>query len=917
MEFVLIGLLLLSFPIIAIVALVKSINLAQQLQTMEQRFEALERRLAGASGAVPAPPQPSPVPPPESAPSTAAMPPILAEPAPSAPVEPTPEPSAASPPEPPMRRPPPEEPAVTAEQPAQPELSFEERFGTRWTVWVGGLALALGGIFLVHYSIEQGLIGPKLRLFFGALLAAALIAAGERARRQENRTGFAGLPSAHIPSILTAAGTTVAYAVVYAAYALYGFLGPALAFVLLGAVALATLAAALLHGPWLAALGVAGAYVTPLLIASAEPNYWALYVYLAVVSAAAFALARIRLWRWLAFAAVGFGIFWVLPGMHVAHVDALGAHLFHVAVGFALVTAMIVSGLLFGPPADPGRIDSVSSLALSVYLIGALLLVLASRHDPAALTVFTALVATTVVISWRAEAAAAALPVAAALAALMIARWAFDAEIAGLIAAPGSAGEAAPQPWRADLGPHLALGFGFAALFGLSGYLAQGRSDGPIVPLLWSASGMLAPLLILIALYWRIAGFERSIPFAGVALLLAALNGLATEQLSKRTPRPGLAAAEALYATGAISALALALTFSLEKGWLTIALALMVPGIAWIAERRPLPMLRWLAAAVVALVMARVAWEPRIVGSDVGTTPIFNWLLYGYGVPTVAFWYAGHLLRKRADDQPARMVDAAAILFTVLFASLQIRHLTNNGDIYGRGGGLAELGLQVCVGLAMAIGLERLRERTKSIVHDAGALIIAALTATAIVLGLFLAGNPLFTGEPVGGAFINLILLGYAMPAILAIALALQTRHVRPQAYRICAAVLSIGLALAYLMLEVRRLYHGPVLSRGPTTDAEQWTYSVVLLAFGVVLLLAGIALRSQPARLASAAVTMIAVAKVFLFDMADLTGIWRALSFIGLGLVLVGTGWLYQRLLFPARRPASEAASRASAPTT
>jgi uncharacterized membrane protein len=27
-------------------------------------------------------------------------------------------------------------------------------------VWIGGLALALGGIFLVRYTIEQGLLGP-------------------------------------------------------------------------------------------------------------------------------------------------------------------------------------------------------------------------------------------------------------------------------------------------------------------------------------------------------------------------------------------------------------------------------------------------------------------------------------------------------------------------------------------------------------------------------------------------------------------------------------------------------------------------------------------------------------------------------------------------------------------------------------
>ena len=79
----------------------------------------------------------------------------------------------------------------------------------------------------------------------------------------------------------------------------------------------------------------------------------------------------------------------------------------------------------------------------------------------------------------------------------------------------------------------------------------------------------------------------------------------------------------------------------------------MVPGIAWIAGRRPLPMLRWAAAAVVVLVILRIGWEPRIVGSDVGTTPIFNWLLYGYGVPAAAFWPGGQLLRRRRDDVPS------------------------------------------------------------------------------------------------------------------------------------------------------------------------------------------------------------------------------------------------------------------------
>ena len=622
-------------------------------------------------------------------------------------------------------------------RPAEPErvISFEEKFGTRWTVWIGGVALALGGIFLVKYSIEAGLIGPGLRLFFGALLAARLVVGGEWARRQKQLAGFAALPAADIPSILTAAGTTVAYATVYAAYGLYGFLDPAFAFVLLGAVALATLGAALLHGPALAALGLVGAFVTPLLVASTAPNYWALYIYLAVVTAAAFALALVRLWQWLALIAVAFGFFWLLPGITDSGVDALAAHLFHVAVGYALSAALIVAGLFYGPSSEPGKIDPLSVIVLSVYGVGALILVLASRHDPAALTIFTVLTIATVAIAWRTDAAAGAVPVAAVLASIVILRWALAPEIAHLIAGPGAAGAAAPQPWNADIGPHIALGLLFAVLFGAGGFLAQGRSPSPLIPILWSAAGIATPLLILIALYYRIAGFERSIPFAGLALLLAALNGFATEELGKRAPRPGLAASGALYATGTVAALALALTFALEKGWLTVALALMVPGIAWIANERPFPMLRWLAAAAVVLVVARVGWEPRIVGSDVGTTPIFNWILYGYGVPAISFWVAGHLLRKRADDQPSRMVDSAAILFTVLTAFLEIRHFMNGGDIYRHTSALGELALQVCTGLAMTIGLEHVRHRTGSVVHDIGALVIAALTFGAIVLG--------------------------------------------------------------------------------------------------------------------------------------------------------------------------------------
>jgi uncharacterized membrane protein len=328
----------------------------------------------------------------------------------------------------------------------------------------------------------------------------------------------------------------------------------------------------------------------------------------------------------------------------------------------------------------------------------------------------------------------------------------------------------------------------------------------------------------------------------------------------------------------------------------------MAPGIAWVERQRPLPALRWTAAAVVALVVVRIGWEPRIVGSDIGTTPIFNWLLWGYGVPAASFWAAGYLLRKRADDTPARMADSAAILFTVLTAFLQIRHYIY-GDIYRFSTVLTEIALHICVGLALVIGLERLRERTHSVIHNIGALIIFGLTLAAIVFGPVLGRNPMLPfsrGLDVGGLVFNVLLLAYGLPAILAAALALMTRNTRPQSYRAVAAVTAVTLALLYLTLEVARFYQGPVIQLSAVSDAEQYTYSAVWLVFGVALLITGFYLRSQPLRYCSAAVVIITVVKVFLFDMAGLTGV---------GLVLVGIGLLYQRLLYrPAAPPAAGA---------
>ncbi|MHC2390922.1 putative membrane protein [Bradyrhizobium liaoningense] len=565
--------------IIAIVAFLIAIKASSQAAELRRRLSSLEEMFYAQRQVQPPPLMPAPVQ--TEAPATApAEPPPLA-----------PEPEVAPPP--PAAAdvsPPPFETGLEAGAPPPlpaPARGFEERLGTRWVVWIGGLALALGGFFMVRYSIEAGLLGPGVRVFLGGLFALALLGAGEWTRRKEAISSIQALPIANIPAILTAAGTAVAFATIYAAYALYGFLVPATAFVLLGLVALGTLAAALLHGPALAGLGVVGAFVTPILVSSGKPDYWALYIYLAIVTAASFGLARIRLWRWLAVTTIVFAVLWIFPGLDAAELQ-VAPHAFHVIAGFVLAALLVVCGFMFGPGIEDGEIEPVSSSALGAYLFGAMLIVLSSSHADLALIAFTLLVAGTLFVAWRAPAATGALGAAAATVFIVFAEWAVRANPDMLVLPGGPMPGIGPTATDGAVTLHLVTAAIFAAGFGIAGFLAQGRSNSAIIPVVWSAAGVATPIAILVALYARIAHLDRSIPFAILAVLLAAAFGAATEALTRRETRPGVAISTALFATGTLGALALALTFALEKGWLTIALALMSLGTAWISMQRPI-----------------------------------------------------------------------------------------------------------------------------------------------------------------------------------------------------------------------------------------------------------------------------------------------------------------------------------------
>src|SRR5262245_55913398 len=146
---------------------------------------------------------------------------------------------------------------------------LEERITARWMVWLGAVTIALAGTFLVKHAIDREWLTPLARVALGSILGIALIVAGAWSRRRPGMTDFGPGP---VAAALTASGLFVAFASLYAAYALYGLIHPLLAFAALSTLALAGLALALLHGRFVAILGLLGGYLTPVLVHAAEPE---------------------------------------------------------------------------------------------------------------------------------------------------------------------------------------------------------------------------------------------------------------------------------------------------------------------------------------------------------------------------------------------------------------------------------------------------------------------------------------------------------------------------------------------------------------------------------------------------------------------------------------------------------------------
>src|SRR5690606_24908412 len=194
--------------------------------------------------------------------------------------------------------------AVTSSLPREPGLADRllENIRSNWMIWLGGLCVGLAGVFMVRYSIEQGLLGPQARVVLSLLAGIGLHGAAEWLRRHKGVNP--------VFAALAGGASIILYAALFAAFKLLPGLAPWLIFAALALVSFATLALALRHGPVLAALGMLGGYLVPLLVSSGSGRIELALLYIWVLTLFSLWLLAYVHKRWLWLGVIGGSLVW-------------------------------------------------------------------------------------------------------------------------------------------------------------------------------------------------------------------------------------------------------------------------------------------------------------------------------------------------------------------------------------------------------------------------------------------------------------------------------------------------------------------------------------------------------------------------------------------------------------------------------
>lgn len=167
----------------------------------------------------------------------------------------------------------------------------EVRFGQKWLLIIGIVIMVLGIGYFLKYSFDRNWIGPAGRVAMAYTAGLACLVGGDIARRKLTR--MFGL-------YLTGGGIAVFYFSTFAAFQIYPLFSYVTAFgTMIIITALACALALYYDAMWLAVLGLVGGFLTPVILTVDADNQVALMTYLVILNLGILAIAFFKRWALL------------------------------------------------------------------------------------------------------------------------------------------------------------------------------------------------------------------------------------------------------------------------------------------------------------------------------------------------------------------------------------------------------------------------------------------------------------------------------------------------------------------------------------------------------------------------------------------------------------------------------------------
>lgn len=769
-----------------------------------------------------------------------------------------------------------------------------------WFYVVSAASLALAGIFLVQYGIEEGLLPPPVRVLAAVLFGLALIAGGEFIRRRFGDESSSS--TAYLPSTFSGAGIVTLFGAVVSARGLYGLIDPNTAFAGMAVVGIGAVALGWFYGPFLAAIGIIGAMAAPFVVGGSSSDASWLFAYFAIVTITGLAIDTLRQWAWVSVLslALGFGTatFLILFGPSGT---SEAAFMLYCAVltlaAIAIPVRQILpdhngSALLLRNwdvrakeawPDFPTRLAGAALLAASALIWLTLLWQAPGDIVWLGCGLLTALILALLVWAQRAHAIAelVIIPSLALIAAIPLGATIWAQQV---------------EAWRGPDGTMPLTVSIFVAIGIVISLLATWRSlkardqRGGIFFAVFAA--LFAPAMaIAMEVFWQPGEAFASYGWALHALIIAVIMTAIALQFDK-ADGPNGRVRVSLAALSGIAAIAFAMVILFSTAALTVAISITVVAAAALDRKFNLPLMTGYIVVGIAAMSYRLVVDPGLYWAH--SAPLAQVLL-SHGGAVAAFAAAWYLMQNWNRRYADILLESAAFAAAGIFLSVMLYRAV----VYWGGSAAADSHWSLGIGASTwaILGLAQLRRADAgghftALRHWLGGSFLV-LSAMAL-LGAALGSNPLFGGAAVlGPPILTSLIPAYLLPATISGLGAWWLRQL-PRNIRLVFAAISCALVALWLGLTIRHFWRGAGQMMLPGIDeAELYSYTVVLLLVGATLIYQSLARRSAVIRKAGLVVIGLAAAKVFLIDISGLDGLIRVFSLLLLGLSLAGLAWL------------------------